>query len=69
MLATVRFYLDAEVDAELLDELDLEYNYEEDYCVLTLEVDETLLESLNGEELVEFIGIDGENLVYIEVVE
>jgi len=69
MLATVRFYLDAEVDAELLDELDLEYNYEEDYCVLTLEVDEALLESLNGEELVEFIGIDGENLVYIEVVE
>lgn len=69
MLATVRFYLDAEVDAELLDELDLEYNYEEDYCVLTLEVDETLLESLSGEELVEFIGIDGENLVYIEVAE
>ena len=69
MLATVRFYLDAEVDAELLDELDLEYTYEEDYCVLTLEVDETLLESLNGEELVEFIGIDGENLVYIEVVD
>lgn len=69
MLATVRFYLDAEVDAELLDELDLEYTYEEDYCVLTLEVDEALLESLNGEELVEFIGIDGENLVYIEVAE
>lgn len=62
----VRFYLDAEVDAELLDELDLEYTYEDDYCVVTMELSEELVESLQADELLEFIGLDAESLVYID---
>lgn len=62
----VRFYLDAEVDAELLDELDLEYTYEDDYCVVTMELSEELIESLQADELLEFIGLDAESLVYID---
>lgn len=62
----VRFYLDAEVDAELLDELDLEYTYEDDYCVVTMELSEELIESLQADELLEFIGLNAESLVYID---
>lgn len=69
MSVPIRFYLDIEVDAELLDELDLEYTYEEDYCVVSMEIDETLLESLDAEEMLEFIGLDAENLVYVEVLD
>lgn len=69
MLVPIRFYLDIEIDAELLDELDLEYTYEEDYCVVSMEIDETLLESLDAEEMLEFIGLDAENLVYVEVLD
>lgn len=69
MPVSIRFYLDIEVEAELLDELDLEYTYEEDYCVVSMEIDETLLESLDAEEMLEFIGLDAENLVYVEVLD
>lgn len=69
MPVSIRFYLDIEVNAELLDELDLEYTYEEDYCVVSMEIDETLLESLDAEEMLEFIGLDAENLVYVEVLD
>lgn len=69
MPVSIRFYLDIEVDAELLDELDLEYTYEEDYCVVSMEIDETLLESLDAEEMLEFIGLEAENLVHLEVLD
>lgn len=62
------FYLDCEVDVELLEELDIEYTYEEDYVVIRLDLDETLVESLQADELLEFIGIDSEFLVYTEVL-
>ena len=65
---SIAFYLDCEVDVELLEELDIDYTYEEDYVVLRLDLDETLVESLQTDELLEFIGIDAEFLVYSEVL-
>lgn len=65
---SIAFYLDCEVDVELLEELDIDYTYEEDYVVLRLDLDETLVESLQTDELLEFIGIDSEFLVYSEVL-
>lgn len=43
---------------------------DDDHLVVTLPLeddDELLLESLNNDELVEFFGIDSENLIYTEV--
>ena len=65
---SIAFYLDCEVDVELLEELDIDYTYEEDYVVLRLDLDETLVDSLQTDELLEFIGIDSEFLVYSEVL-
>ena len=36
---------------------------------MTQELPEELIESLSNDELVEFIGIDSENLVYLNVKE
>lgn len=65
---SIAFYLDCEVDVELLEELDIDYTYEEDYVVLRLDLDEILVDSLQTDELLEFIGIDSEFLVYSEVL-
>ena len=65
----VAIYLDTEVDVELLEELDIEYDYEDDYVVLKMQIDEVLLESLKPDELLEFIGIDSEFFVYMDIQE
>lgn len=71
-LINLRFTLDQEcpVDEYLEDGIISEYFPidDENYQVIIKDVDETLIESLNPDDLVEFFGIDSEFLIATEVI-
>ena len=65
---TIEFIVDAEA-SELIEDLGLKWvkPYGKNKISVKEEIDETLIESLSGDELVEFIGIDSEYLIYLNI--
>lgn len=68
MRLTLHLNLEAEEDL-----LDIGQLYTKDEHIITTfdleEDDEVLIESLSTEELVEFLGIDSENVIYLDIEE
>lgn len=64
---TVEFIVDAEASEQIKD-LGLKWvkPYGEHISIKD-EIDETLIESLSNDKLVEFIGIDSEYLIYLNI--
>ena len=62
----VEFVVNAEAQSQL-DDMGLKYRPYGKLLSTTQELDETLVESLTSDELIEFIGIDAEYLVYVNV--
>ncbi len=66
---TVQFIVNAEALSQIED-IGLPWKpYGKLLLLVTQELPEELIESLSNDELVEFIGIDSENLVYLNVKE
>ena len=65
---TVEFIVDAEA-SELINDLGLKWvkPYGYDKISVKEEIDETLIESLSSDELIEFIGIDSEYLIHLNI--
>jgi len=61
---TLSFFVDAEAESQLLDIGQAFTDYGEQLN-FELSVDETLVESLRADELLEFVGIDSEFLIAI----
>ena len=60
---TVKFY----IDSECFDPEDTTYSHEivgDEVIVTVPNVDETLIESLQDDELAEFFGLESEGLIY-----
>jgi hypothetical protein len=67
---SLRFTLDRCADIEDLlesDSIDSVQSLDDTFVVIVTDVDETLVESLNPDELAEFYGIDSEFLIAVEV--
>ena len=71
-MLNLRFTLDEEcpIDEYLEDGIITEYFPDEDgmYQVIIKDVDETLIESLNPDDLAEFFGIESEFVIAVEVI-
>ena len=65
---TVEFIVNAEA-MDLIEDLGLPWKPYGKLLSITQELDETLIESLTNDELIEFIGIDSEFLVYLNIKE
>ena len=65
---SVEFIVNAEA-MSLIEDIGLPWKPYGKLLSVTQELDETLIESLSNDELVEFIGIDAEFLVYLNVKE
>lgn len=64
---TVEFIVDAEASEQIKD-LGLKWIKPwGKYISVKEEIDETLIESLSNDELIEFIGIDSEFLIYLNI--
>jgi len=66
----LRFTLDRCADIEDLlesDSIDSVQSLDDTFVGIVTDVDETLVESLNPDELAEFYGIDSEFLIAVEV--
>jgi hypothetical protein len=66
----LRFTLDRCADIEDLlesDSIDSVQSIDDTFVVVVTDADETLVESLNPDELAEFYGIDSEFLIAVEV--
>ena len=66
----LRFTLDRCADIEDLlesDSIDSVQSLDDTFVVIVTDADETLVESLNPDELAEFYGIDSEFLIAVEV--
>lgn len=65
---TVEFIVDAEASEQIQD-LGIKWfkPYGKDKISVKAEIDETLIESLSNDELTEFIGIDSEYLIYLNI--
>ena len=61
---TLSFFVDAEAESQLLD-VGHTFTNHGDQLNFELNVDETLVESLRADELLEFFGIDSEFLIAI----
>ena len=67
---SLRFTLDRCADIENLlesDSIDSVQSLDDTFVVIVTDADETLVESLNPDELAEFYGIDAEFLIAVEV--
>ena len=71
-MLNLRFTLEEEcpIDEYLEDGIITEYFPDEDgmYQVIIKDVDETLIESLNPDDLAEFFGIESEFVIAVEVI-
>ena len=65
---TVEFILNSEAK-DLVEDCGLHWKPWGKYISVHEELDETLIESLSNDELVEFIGVDSEFLVYLNIKE
>lgn len=65
---SVEFIVNSEAQSQI-DDIGLRCKPYGKLLSVTEEVDETLIESLTNDELIEFIGIDSEFLVYLNVKE
>ena len=65
---TVEFIVNSEA-LGIIEDIGLPWKPYGKLLSVTQELDETLIESLTNDELVEFIGIDSEFLVYLNVKE
>jgi hypothetical protein len=55
---------------DLLDDLNIDSTPINDDCLsFHLQLDETLVESLTSDELLEFIGLNAESLIYINIID
>ena len=65
---TVEFIVNAE-SMDLIEDIGLPWKPYGKLLSVTQELDETLVESLSNDELIEFIGVDAEFLVYLNIKE
>ena len=65
---TVEFIVNAEAQSQIED-VGLRWKPYGKHLSVHQEIDETLIESLSNDELIEFIGIDSEFLVYLNIKE
>lgn len=65
---SVEFIVNAEA-MDLIEDIGLPWKPYGKLLSITQELDETLIESLTNDELIEFIGIDSEFLVYLNIKE
>ena len=65
---SVEFIVNAEA-LSLIEDIGLPWKPYGKLLSVTQELPEELIESLSNDELIEFIGIDSENLVYLNIKE